>query len=117
MPGDVIVDADRIRELEDDFGAEDLAEIVEAFLEEALEAVDALGPMVSDQPGPERKEQFHFLAGAARNLGAVAFGNLAKRLEEADGPFGVDAYESFQAEFQKVVDHFQSADAALRKAG
>lgn len=116
MSGAMIVDEDRIRELEDDFGAEDLAEIIEAFLEEASEAVEALAPLLSDVPSEERKDQFHFLAGAARNLGAVAFGDLSKRLEEENGPFGADDFAAFRAEFQRVSDHFQAADGVLRQA-
>jgi len=117
MPSDVIVDEARLRELESDFGAEDLDEIIDAFLEEASEAVEALEPMLSDQPSAERAAQFHFLAGAARNLGAVAFGSLAKRLESENGPFGAEDYRAFRKEFDKVVDHFRGHREPERKVG
>ena len=100
------IDENRLRELADDFGADDLAEIIDAFLEEASEAVDALEQCLSDEPSQARVEYFHFLAGAARNLGAIAFGALCQQLERENGSFSANDYHFFRAEYQTVLDYF-----------
>ena len=116
MADTTVIDEDRIRELENDFGAEDVGEIIEAFLEEATEVVDALRTMTSDAPSSERAAQFHFLAGSAHNMGAVAFGTLAKQLEVENGSFSDEDYAAFRAQYQRVLDNFQGAEQA-RAAG
>ena len=100
------IDEDRLRELAADFGADDLAEIIDAFLEEATEVVDALADCLSDEPSQTRVEHFHFLAGAARNLGAAAFGTFCQKLERENGHFGKADYQQFRAEYQAVLDYF-----------
>lgn len=80
-----MIDQARLRELEEDFGAEDLAEIVDAFLEEALEAVEAMQNMDPENDGEGIARHLHFLKGCARNVGAVALGDYCEALEAQPG--------------------------------
>jgi HPt (histidine-containing phosphotransfer) domain-containing protein len=76
-----MIDQKRLRELEEDFGVDDLAEIIDAFLEEAFESVDELREL---DPETEREgiaRRLHFLKGCARNIGAMALGDQCETLE------------------------------------
>lgn len=106
MTAETVIDESRLRELEDDFGAEDVAMVIEAFLEESGEVVDAIGEILSDEPNQQRVDHFHFLSGAAQNLGAQRFGELCRKFETANGPFTEAEYGPFQAEFGAVKDYF-----------
>ncbi len=66
----------RLTDLLEVFGPDDLALVIEAFLEEAEQAVAGLADLVGDGPDTIREQQMQHLVGAARNLGAVEFGNL-----------------------------------------
>lgn len=63
----------QIKQLEDDVGAEDLAEVVTLFLSEVDEAIDDLD-RISDAPSSAVAEALHFLKGSAFNLGFQEFG-------------------------------------------
>lgn len=106
MSMDQSIDEDRLRELEEDFGADGLEMIVDAFLEEAIEIIEVLGQSVSDAPDQDRVGHFHFLAGAARNIGAKKFGDLCSTLEHANGPFTESDYASFLAEYEAAKAYF-----------
>lgn len=92
-------DVGRLKELEDDFGAEDLGMIVEAFLEEASEKVDEIGTCLSEVPDADRVGHFHFLVGAARNIGAKSFGDMCQKHEQANDAFQQDDYSKLKLEF------------------
>lgn len=66
-----MIDWDRVASLRAEIGAEDFAEVVEMFLEEADEVVARLRGI---RTGPELEADLHFLKGSALNLG---FGDLA----------------------------------------
>ncbi len=76
-----MIDQTRLRELEEDFGADELSEIVDAFLEEAFEAVEALRTIDSDADAESIGRHLHFLKGCARNIGARALGDFCEALE------------------------------------
>lgn len=108
-----MIDEQRLKELEDDFGADDLAEIIDAFLEEVGEGVDTLGNMLSDQPSAERKAQLHFLKGCARNLGAMDLGDLCEQYERAElgaSAFGPDDFARVVSEVERIRGYFASRD-------
>lgn len=107
-----MIDRDRLAELEDDFGAEDLQEIIEAFLSEAEETVTALGHSLSDEPTPERNGHLHFLKGCARNVGAVRLGDLCEQFEDANTGYSRADHQVLLAEFQAVCRFF--SDGAMR---
>ncbi|MEM7059292.1 MAG: Hpt domain-containing protein [Pseudomonadota bacterium] len=106
MNADLTIDEHRLRDLESDFGADGLAMVVEAYLEESVEVVEALGQLLSDEPDQSRVEHFHFLSGAAHNLGARRFGDLCRHLEQKNGRFTANDYSAFRAEYQAVKDYF-----------
>ena len=66
-----MIDHSRLQELINDFGEEDLADLIDSFLEEAVETVDALEGTISEAYTKERAELFHFLKGCALNVGAM----------------------------------------------
>lgn len=78
-------DEERLAELLDVFGPEDLTLVVDAFFEEAEQALAGLSDLTGPNPDKIREGQLHYLIGAARNLGAVAFGDLCKTYQLSDG--------------------------------
>jgi len=102
MNSQMTLDETRLAELEDDFGVEDLACVVEAFLEEAAEAVASLEAMVSDSPDQARTAQFHFLVGSARNLGATGLADLCGVHELADSGFDAEAFGAVKIAFAEA---------------
>jgi histidine phosphotransfer protein HptB len=61
-----MIDWNRVQELRDEIGNDGFAEVADMFLEEADQAVQALGA----GPPPDAVEgQLHFLKGSALNLG------------------------------------------------
>ncbi|WP_138466296.1 Hpt domain-containing protein [Poseidonocella sp. HB161398] len=72
-----MLDWARIEELRDEVGAEDFAEVVELFLEEAGETLGRLGPATAGVA------ELHFLKGAALNLGFAEFAQLCREAELA----------------------------------
>ena len=64
----------QIKQLEEDVGTEDLAEVVALFLFEVDEAIDGL-ETVSGGSAQEVAEALHFLKGSAFNLGFQEFGD------------------------------------------
>ena len=73
-----MVDWDRIRELRDEIGDDDYAEVVELFFLEVEEVIERLG-----RPGTaaEREADLHFLKGSAVNLGFTTFGGVCAQGE------------------------------------
>jgi len=75
-----MIDWNRVAELRDEVGAEDLDEVVEIFLEEVEEVIARL----KATPDIARyEEDLHFLKGSALNLGFVAFSDLCQDGEKA----------------------------------
>ncbi|MEM9059226.1 MAG: Hpt domain-containing protein [Pseudomonadota bacterium] len=108
-----MIDRSRLRELVDDFGEDDLMDLIESFLEEAAEAVEGLRAMVSETYSEERSQRFHFLKGCALNLGATELGELCETLEKRDGGFSESEYDDFCVQFQSVQNYFADADLKL----
>ena len=96
----------RLQELLEIFGQEDFAMVVEAFLDETGHAVAALSEMVGSRPDPVREAQMHYLVGAARNLGAVAFGDICKRHQLSKDIFSADDYAHLCQIFQETSAAF-----------
>jgi HPt (histidine-containing phosphotransfer) domain-containing protein len=64
----------QIKQLEEDVGAEDLAEVVTLFLSEVDEAIEGLETVASGTT-KEVAEALHFLKGSAFNSGFQEFGD------------------------------------------
>ena len=103
-----MIDQARIAELVADFGDEDLGEIIEMFLAEAWEAMDALKLMLTEDGGEDLSAQFHFLKGCARNVGATDFADHCERLETGKETFGPGEYQSLRSEFEAVCEFFSN---------
>ena len=108
-----MIDQSRLDELANDFGAEDLAEIIEVFLAETWEAIDSLEGKLDTMPEEERREQFHFLKGCARNIGAAGFGDLCEEWESGNAAFGMADYTRLRGEFQAVCDYLSGRGLRL----
>jgi len=105
-----MIDWGRVRELRDEIGAEDFAEVVQLFLEETDEVVIKLGAGISSQ---DIESALHFLKGSALNLGFQDLANLCQTGEKAaaqghhdtiDLNQVVDIYETSKAVFEAKKD-------------
>ncbi len=74
-----MIDWDRLNELRDEIGAEDLADVVSVFLEEADEV---MAQVVAGLPAARMEAQLHFLKGSALNLGLRDFAELCQEGEK-----------------------------------
>lgn len=104
-----MIDWERVREFHGEIGADDFAEVVAMFLEEADEAVTRMSPHLTAKA---LEAVLHFLKGAALNLGFVALSALCQEGERraASGSTAVDlktvaqVYTESKAAFQSGVD-------------
>ena len=103
----------RLQELADDFGAEDLAELIESFLEEAAEAVEELGTMISDEYTATRSAQFHFIKGCAVNVGATELGEVCEKLEHRHAGFTQAEYAALKNQFHEIQAYFSEGGLKL----
>ena len=75
-----MIDWERVRELQDEIGSDDFAEVVELFLDE----VDTVIQTLHDSTGlNELEEAMHFLKGSALSLGFKEFASLCQAGESA----------------------------------
>lgn len=82
-----MIDWDRVMELRNEIGAEDFAEVVEMFLEEADEVAEKIETDLS----PDAVESaLHFLKGSALNLGFRELAKLCQAGEKAAAAGNVD---------------------------
>ena len=109
-----MIDWERVKELRGEIGADDFAEVVEMFLEEADEAVTRLSPA---QTAKAVEADLHFLKGAALNLGFVALSGLCQDGErraaagstEIDLTAVVQVYAESKLAFQTGLDQALAA--------
>lgn len=70
-----MIDWNRVRELKDEIGEEDFAEVAELFIAEVDEVIDRLRAM----PDPARyEEDLHFIKSSALNLGFADLATLCQ---------------------------------------
>ena len=100
-----MVNWDRIRELREEIGEEDFAEVVDLFFAEVEMAIERLGRPATPA---ERETDLHFLKGSALNLGFDALGGLCEAgesraasglLEEAEVRAVIEIYHASRAAF------------------
>ena len=103
-----MIDHSRLQELINDFGEEDLADLIDSFLEEAVETVDALEGTISEAYTKERAELFHFLKGCALNVGAMKLADVCETFENRHSGFSTEEYQSMKADFAQVQAFFAS---------
>lgn len=96
-----MIDHERLRELEEDFGADQLQQILASFLEETAAAMEALRAGWRDPA--VRRDRLHFVKGCARTVGAAELGDICESLE-ADPDPGRDGLRRLEHEFRQVGD-------------
>lgn len=110
-----MIDQERLAELRRDFGDDDLGEIIESFLEETGEAMDALAEMRATADPDRLSAQFHLLKGCTRNIGAAQFADICERFENDPAAFDDADHADLKAEFAAVCDWF-AGDEMRRSA-
>lgn len=75
-----MIDWDRVASLREEVGPEDFDEVVELFLQEVDEEIEALA---STPPPSGLADKLHFLKGSALSLGFSEFSNLCQTGESA----------------------------------
>jgi len=104
-----MIDQSRLKELEEDFGAEELAEIVDAFIDEAKETLDELRSLGTGSDPNAVARHLHFLKGCARNVGATELGNMCEALEAESGDnVPSEIVEKIAADLDSVRNWFQA---------
>ncbi|MDD9718064.1 Hpt domain-containing protein [Dinoroseobacter sp. PD6] len=96
-----MIDWARVRELQDEIGAEDFGEIVEVFMEE-VEA--AIGALPDADKGSELEELMHLIKGCAWNLGFRELGKLC-----AAGEAAAEAGNGGSVDIDAVMQAFEAA--------
>lgn len=112
-----MINWDRVTELRDEIGAEDFAEVVALFLEEADEVVAKL-PLCKDAKAIE--SALHFLKGSALNLGFSELAQLCQDGERqaalgdgnADTARIATCYETSKSSFETGLDQMAGTRAA-----
>lgn len=73
-----MIDWERLNELRDEIGPEDLADVVSVFLDETDEVIAGIRGLGAGQ----MESRLHFLKGSALNLGLTAFADLCQEGEK-----------------------------------
>ena len=100
-----MINWDRVRELKDDIGADEIGDVVELFLEEVEEVIDRLKQ--PDRPR-ELESDMHFLKGSALNLGFETLGTMCSDAEKSAAK-GSDADVPVAA----ILDLFEASKVAF----
>ncbi len=88
-----MIDWAQARQLQDDVGKEEMAEVVELFLAEVDEAMEILQSGYDAMSAQDRSASFHFLKGCASNFGFKAFGDQCSLGEEITKTGGVPGFQ------------------------
>ncbi len=100
-----MIDWDRVAALREEVGPEDFDEVVELFLQEVDEEIEALDPN-SQQEG--LAEKLHFLKGSALSLGFREFSGLCQTGESA-----LTADPAAQVDVQGLQSSYQTSRSAF----
>lgn len=103
-----MIDWDRVSELRDEIGEEDLAEVVEMFLDEVAEKLADLKAGINPQA---LSEDMHFLKSSALNIGFATLAEICSQGEVAaqDDPASID--------LAKIEECFAQSSSELRNEG
>lgn len=101
-----MIDWDRVRELFEELGEDSFAEVIDLFCEEVSEGLENL--RAADGQG-DRAAAFHFLKGAALNLGMVELAHQCSEAEQkANNGANTDALaQHILAGFPVALDNLQ----------
>jgi len=101
-----MIDWQRINELTEELGEEDVFEILDLFLCEAGDVVDILA---TAPRGPGLAEQMHFLKGSALNLGFDTLSRLCTNGEKL-----AEAGQADLVPIPEILSVFKASKAAMR---
>ena len=106
------IDWARVRELRNEIGAQDFAEVAELFLDEVASAVSALG---SDPAEGSIASGLHFIKGSALNLGFAGLADACRRGESLASQGNANSVDigGVQALFQAEFDEFNEGLESL----
>lgn len=107
MPGNTMIDWNRVAELRDEIGTEDFGEVVDLFLDEVEGEITELH---KGCPQDRLESKLHFLKGSALNLGFTSFSDLCQTGETAAATGAFD-----QIDLTKTFDIFDASKAAFIK--
>lgn len=106
-----MIDWNRVRELRDEIGNEDFAEVVQIFLEET----DEVSKNIGKESTPQSIESaLHFLKGSALNLGFKDLATVCQSSEKAAASGQSDSIDL--AQVVKVYERSKIAFAAGQNA-
>ncbi len=100
-----MINWERVKELENDIGPDDIDDVVELFLSEVDNVIEGLS---NDSSQNTLEQDMHFLKGSALNLGFDVFGEMCSSAEkqaaagnecDVSVPQIVASYESSKSEF------------------
>ncbi|MGB3281048.1 MAG: Hpt domain-containing protein [Pseudorhodobacter sp.] len=100
-----MIDWERVRELRDEIGCDDFAEVVQLFLEETDEVSENIG---QDSTPQAIESALHFLKGSALNLGFRDLAALCQIGEKAAA-----SGQSASIDLAQVVRVYESSKAAF----
>ena len=95
----------KMKELEDEFGAELAAELLELFLSDTGQRISSLPHLIERHDIKALSAEAHSMKGSCGNIGAERMVNLCRQLEqcltlEADPKFVVDRLRSVSSELE-----------------
>lgn len=94
----MMIDWDRVTELQDEIGEEDFIEVGRMFIAEMQEKLEAMGELPA--PGTE---DYHYLRGSAANLGLAEFADLCGTAEAAAKSGETTDLAAIQASFDRAI--------------
>nr|WP_028913841.1 Hpt domain-containing protein [Pseudorhodobacter ferrugineus] len=100
-----MIDWGRVRELRDEIGTEDFAEVVQLFLEETDEVAEKIR---SAMPERDIESALHFLKGSALNLG---FRELASMCQVGEKSAAMGQFETI--DLNQVIAIYEKSKSAF----
>jgi HPt (histidine-containing phosphotransfer) domain-containing protein len=100
-----MIDWDRVAALREEVGPEDFEEVVELFLQEVDEEIEALA---AGAPPEGLAEKLHFLKGSALSLGFRDFSDLCQTGEQA-----LSSDPGAKVDLQQLQSSYQSSRLAF----
>lgn len=120
-----MIDWQRVQELQDEIGPDDMQEVIELFVLEVEEALVELKPTLNAK---DLAKALHFLKGCSMNIGFQVVVNLCRHLEDAAANGAIrpedlqnlkttfqESRLKFEADFHKMMVYHHRADHDVRK--
>ncbi|MEL6587261.1 MAG: Hpt domain-containing protein [Pseudomonadota bacterium] len=101
---------DRIKELEQEIGAEDLGAVLSIFLSEAEKTIASIGQGLDDG---DHARATHFLRSGALNMGLVGFADAADQAASVDAPLRSETAADLETALASSVAELENIMSAL----